>query len=387
MQKKRVLFLASWYPSKINPTLGNFVQRHAEAANEYFDVTTLYITSSEFVDRTTIEENIIHGVRTLVAYYPKVNSKVPFLNNFIKYKTYLRVAQQAYSEINEEFDLVHLNIAYPAGLFALWLKKYRKLPYVLTEQWTGYLPSKMDFKRLNGIQKWQHKKIFKNASIVFPVSSHLGDELKKLGLIDSYDVLYNVVNHDIFHPVKRNSDKVRFIHVSTFDDAHKNVSGMFRVFNLMNKVDIDFEIHIVTEGSEEKVYEVAEKYDITPDQLLVSCSLDQKGVADAMRNSDCLVLFSNYETFSVVLAEAWSTGIPCVYSKCGGLTEVKNDKIGIQVEAKDEKSLFNALSQISRKEIQFNQEEIIRFSKEFHKEMISKRIEQLYLQALRNKSS
>lgn len=378
MKKPDVLFLASWYPSKNNPNLGNFVQRHAEAANIHANVTALFITSTELVDEITIEKETVNGVETVVAYYPKVTTKIPFVKSLDKYKMYMEVSEKAFNSIDKKFDLVHLNIAYPAGLFALWLKEKRNINYVLTEQWTGYLSIKGDYTKLNYLQRWQHKKIFKNASQVFPVSSHLGEALIKHDLIDKFDVLPNVVNDKVFYPASQAKEIFRFIHISTFDDAHKNVIGMFRVFQKLQQEGLNFEVHIVTEGSKEDVLSVAEKVAFNKKQLIVESALDQNGVANALRSASCLVLFSNYETFSVVLAEAWMSGIPCVYSKCGGLTEINDPSIGVQVPIGDETSLYQSLKSVLLKKQCFNQNEITNFAAAFTRENIACKIKELY---------
>ena len=38
----KILFISSWFPSKIEPTNGNFVQRHAEAVSRLYDVEILH---------------------------------------------------------------------------------------------------------------------------------------------------------------------------------------------------------------------------------------------------------------------------------------------------------------------------------------------------------
>ena len=37
-------------------------------------------------------------------------------------------------------DLVHVQVALKAGLIALYLKWKYRIPYVLTEHWSGYYP-------------------------------------------------------------------------------------------------------------------------------------------------------------------------------------------------------------------------------------------------------
>lgn len=378
MKPKNILFLASWYPSKNNPTLGNFVQRHAEAASIYSNVTALFITSSDLVDEITIEKDEVNGVETVIAYYPKITTKLPLVKSLDNYKMYMQVSEQAFNSIDKTFDLVHLNIAYPAGLFALWLKERMNINYVLSEHWTGYLPIKNDFSKLNYLQKWQHRKIFKNASAIFPVSSHLGDALKKLTLIETYQVLPNVVNDELFYTAEEPPKRFRFIHISTFDDAHKNVSGMFRVFKKLQDDALDFDVHIVTEGPKEDVINLAKTVGLDKERLIVDRALDQNGVAQALRSASCLVLFSNYETFSVVLAEAWMSGIPCIYSKCGGLTEIENDDIGIQIITKDEDALYQSTKNLVVGKQSFKKDKIVTFSSRFIKKNVARDIDDCY---------
>lgn len=341
---KKILFLTSWYPSKENLLLGNFVEKHATIANEVAEVDVLFAVSSNKVDKLEISDKVIEGVRTVIVYYPKVKSKMPIWSSFLKKKAYLNALQTGFDKLHQKYDLVHLNISFPAGLFALKLKKNYQLDYLVTEQWTGFLPHKQTYLKLPFYIKRAFKKVFKNAKLVLPVSDHLGQHLKKLNLVDSYHPIHNVVNDTFFYPAKEKRDNnapIRFLHVSTFDDAHKNISGMLTAFSQM---EYDYVLHIITEGEEKEVWEMLGKFNIPKNRVAVDCKQTAKEVGKAMRQADCLVLFSNYETFSVVLAEAWTTGIPVIYSQCGGITEVNNPILGVQIQPKDTDALIKALS-------------------------------------------
>ena len=65
-----VLFLSSWFPSKTHHTLGNFVQRHAEAVALFAQVTVLYLSKNNRVDTITIEDSTEENVRIVRVYYP-----------------------------------------------------------------------------------------------------------------------------------------------------------------------------------------------------------------------------------------------------------------------------------------------------------------------------
>jgi glycosyltransferase involved in cell wall biosynthesis len=206
------------------------------------------------------------------------------------------------------------------------------------------LPHHQVFKTLPFYIKNKYRSIFKDAKLILPVSEHLGQALQKLNLIEQFQVIHNVVSDTFFYSStqsKISTAAVRFLHVSSFDDAHKNISGMLSAFG---KLDRDFILHIITEGNENEVWNLLNKYNVPKNKCVVEQQQTADGVGRAMRLADCFVLFSNYETFSVVLAEAWSSGLPAIYTQCGGLTEIKNPDLGIQLPLKDESALLKALA-------------------------------------------
>jgi glycosyltransferase involved in cell wall biosynthesis len=378
VRKKSVLFLASWYPSRENESLGNFVQRHAEAANKVADVTVIYAISSQSCTSIEFDRNTINGVDTLIIYYPKVKSIFPVWKQFLSKKNYLDALKKGYAHLKIEFDMIHLNEAFPAGLFAIYLKKNFSLNYLLTVHWTGYLDHTKSFEKLPFFTRNLHKKIFHNASLVLPVSEHLGKSLVKLNLIKNFEVVPNAVNAEMFYPEteKKSNSITRFIHVSSFDDKHKNVVEMLQAFKYLQDQKSGFFLHLITEGNKEYVWDLINTIGIDP----VKCKVKEKAkpfeVAKAMRESDCLVLYSNFETFSVVIAEAWMSGIPAIYSRCGGLTEIFNPELGVQIEKNNLKSLTNAL--LNFKINNFDKVRIVSESKAFKISEIAKKLSRIY---------
>lgn len=374
---KKVLFLASWFPSKENPSLGNFVLKHAEIASSIAEVDVLYAVASHSVEEATLVEEEVNNVHTLLVYYPPIKSNIPFVASLLKRAAYQKALKKGFNHLNKNYDWVHLNAVFPAGIFARWIKKKHGTPYIATVHWTGFLPQQHAFKRLPYFIRRVYRAIFKDASKVLPVSAHLGKSLQELGLVNEYEVLNNVVNEKYFYPAKKNQEKnspTRFLHISTFNDAHKNVSGMLSAFSQLKK---DFLLHLVTEGEEEEVWSLVDQYKIPRSKCIVESKLRVDQIGNAMRLADCFVLFSNYETFSVVLAEAWTSGVPAIYSRCGGLTEINNPIIGKQIEPKNEKVLLEALEKFS--ETTYNPHLIVKFSERFSSENVKNKIVKVYL--------
>jgi glycosyltransferase involved in cell wall biosynthesis len=186
------------------------------------------------------------------------------------------------------------------------------------------------------------------------------------------------VNNELFYPRTdtKDSNINRFLHVSSFNNKHKNVVDMLRAFKEMQDDKQPFILHLITEGDVESVWRIIDKIGIDTSNCIVQEKASPSEVAQAMREADCFVLFSNYETFSVVLAEAWMTGIPAIYSKCGGLTEIADTNRGVQVEKGNLKSLTNALMNFNL--TQFNKQKIVEESKAFTVARVAKKFLSIY---------
>ena len=136
-ERKKILWLVSWYPNKYDRFDGDFIQRHAKAASVHHDIHVLFIKQAE---AQKAEEQIIHqedGLTEQCIYLPKKKGLQGKLQNF-------RDWQRAYKEQIGELitslqpSFIHVHIPWKAGLLALWVKKHFGLPYLITEHWGIY---------------------------------------------------------------------------------------------------------------------------------------------------------------------------------------------------------------------------------------------------------
>ena len=349
-RRLRILFLCSWYPNRVIPALGNFVQKHAEAVALRCDVAVLHVCSDENCkEKFEVVEDYQNGVYSVNVYYKKVNRKTPILAYSQKLRRYAIAHLIGLKNIEKRygsFDLIHLNILYPAGLIARLLRKRLGIPYIITENWTVYLPSKK--VKLSRSELKNSKKIARDADCITPVSLDLQNAMEALGFDNEYEIVYNVVNMKLFHPPirKERGGKIKFLHVSTLDDAHKNISGMLRVFARLAAIRQDFEITFVGEGDKEAYIQLAKELGIYVEHVTFIGTQNTAGVSEIMRKADCFVMFSNYENLPCVMVEAMATGLPVVLSTAGGVPEHVTPDRGILVEPKDENKLLEALQEV-----------------------------------------
>ncbi len=187
----KVLFLVSWYPDKFNSISGIFIKRHAQAVSKYADVAVLYVRIDKTITKTYIENTIEEGLKTIKVYYPDNN------NSFIKsYYDYIKNSFKGYKLINKEFgkpNIIHVNVLFPAGNFALVLKLLYRIPYVITEHnsnFQGYIE-----QRLTRIQCYL---LLKFASAIMPVSSNLKERIDSFYKHRNCIVIPNIVDTDFF---------------------------------------------------------------------------------------------------------------------------------------------------------------------------------------------
>src|SRR5690606_36270759 len=190
MKRKHILFLASWYPSKNFPFSGDFDQRHAKTVSKLNDVTVLHAERNDNQKRNYEVEINEDSIKEIIVYY-KGSFFQPF--NFFKR---LIALNEGYKQV-PEIDLVHLNVTYPSGIFALFLKKFKHKKYVITEHWTGF--RKEQFKKINFVERLLIKLILKNSEIILPVSKDLGKSMLQVYPKKKMKVIPNVVNTEIFN--------------------------------------------------------------------------------------------------------------------------------------------------------------------------------------------
>lgn len=382
--KKNILFLSSWYPNRVMPTLGNFVQKHAEAVALYDHVAAVFVCSDENnQEHYEVVESEIHGVKTVNVYYKKVKHKIPVISQLQKAHRYLKAHRIGLSVVRKHqktIDLVHHNIVYPAGIVAWYLKKFHHIPYIITENWTGYLPSKNT--KLGWLELRLSRMIANNADCITPVSNDLKMAMQGWGLGKKFEIVYNVTDTRLFHPEKKDHlEKVKFIHISTLDDAHKNISGMLRVIERLSKKRNDFEAWFIGDGDSRPHQQLAKELGILNVFAFFDGTKTTTEVAEIMRKGDCFLLFSNYENLPCVMVEAFASGLPIVSSTAGGIPEHVTEKHGFLVSPRDEAALEERLEQVidGIKKKQYNPQFLHEYAvNNFSYEQVGKKFDDLY---------
>ncbi len=387
-KKVKVLFITRWYPNKHDPMWGLFVERHARAVSGFCDTVVLYVHQDESIKKCEylIESTLNNNFSEVRVYYKK--SRIPLLKSIINIFRYLKSNFIGLKHIRTRFgkpDLVHVNILTRCGLIALSLKYFKKIPFVITEHWTRYLPVSRTYKGF--LRKLLSKLVVKKASAVMPVTDNLKDAMISCGLKNNnYKVIPNVVNTENFIPAEKNTDrnKKRIIHISCFDDKQKNISGMIRVIKKLSLQRTDFEFRLVGDGHDKtKMEQYAEGLGIKNNFVFFDGLKVENDLINSLRNSDFFLMFSNYENLPVVILESYACGIPVISTDTGGIHEYLNNDLGLLVKPGDENDLLHKINYMLDNLDIYDKEKIRHYAvMHFSDEVIGKNISDIYRKVL-----
>lgn len=368
----KILFISSWFPNKLEPTNGNFVQRHAEAVALKHDVEILH-TIGDFKQKETFvfDDKIINGIRTLVVYYK--NSKNPIQNFLRRMKAY----KMGFSKMQKP-ELVHANVLHNNMLFAVYLKKKYKIPFVVSEHWTALQEENLG--RTSANIKRIAKFIAKHADYIFPVSENLKNSLKMLGIKTRMKVISNVVNTDVFRIRQTNGNKsTRFLHVSSLI-PRKRPDKIIETVHQLKVNGYDVSLEIGGDGDTATLRRLVQKLN-AEEYISVFDEISYEEVAEKMQASDCFILFSDNETQGCVILESYACGKPVIATAVGGVPEFIKPGLGVLIEKANEKELYQSMQNFIENKIAFNKPEVLRdfVIDNFSKDIISNQFTEVYI--------
>ena len=335
-ERLKILHVASWYPSEVHPSLGNFIARHVEAVATACEVEVwapVPVRGSagsvvKMRDKNGMEMREVEGqtftVRRL--YHEATRPQLVGV---------ARSVASAASKMEWTPDVVHLHVAYPAGSAAVaWAKKWG-VPVVLTEHWTAY----QDF----GAVPWWRRRVIRDVvnrvDAVCPVSADLGEAMAAaVSGMGPVHVVPNVVDTARFKPAEEETlagvpvgatrrrleghAMERLLHVSSMNDDQKNITGLLEALSPLFKANPALQITFV--GGEQARLDGHRSWveaQGLEGRIVFTGPLGTDEVVKHMQTHDVLVLNSRRENFPCVIAEAWACGIPVMSTDVGGIRE------------------------------------------------------------------
>ena len=384
MERLKVLFISTCYPTKEDPVGGVFVREHAKAVQLYDDVHVLHCAGpdpnlrrhwrmQQETDESLTERIPTHRVWYRSPHLPKIWYFIYISSTFMASR---RIASQGFRP-----DIIHAHF-YEAGVPAALIGKIYHIPVVVTEHYSGF-PRKI----IQGLDKLKARFALKMADIVMPVSKALQKGIEDYGIKARFRVVPNAVDINLFNPgsfAKTANQLKHVLFVGLLELEHKKgVPYLLNALALLRKHRKDWILHIVGDGPARLEYErMAEAIGL--DDKVVFHGLKTKGeVAEFMRNADLFVLPSPWENMPCVLIEAMASGLPIVSTLTGGIPEIVHEGVGILIPPEDAARLSDALAQMLSSLNEFDRRTVAQKALAYSSESIGKLIHSIYKDCLR----
>lgn len=384
----KVLFVTRGYPSKDDLMNGNYESVQAKAlVKKGVDVSLLCIKSRSIIhifDKTNIvsfEDEGVHVYQINVALLiiPKMwfLRKTRFNDWIIKrafYKLYIN-----YCHEQGKPDIVHAHIIFCAARTS-FLKDVFHLPFVITEHWSMMIKE--------NVPDWlqNFSQIYYKADALICVSQALADSLKKHFKVDS-TIINNMVSDKFFNTAKvvRCDNIFRFVACGAFRENRLKgfdiLVDAFASAQLPENVCLD----IIGDGPDRPYIESKIEDNHLTNQIRLLGVKTPDEVSDLLCNSDCFVLSSRLETFSIVVIEAMAKGLPVIATRCGGPEAFLRPEHGKLIEKENVKELADAMNFMVEHHSDYNSEDIRKYCyNHFSQDVIADQIIGVYNKVLNN---
>jgi len=348
---KKVLWLPSWYPNKLFPFNGDFIQRHAAAAALYQPVQVIHIVKDEkgIQTKKIMEDmHVAGGLSETIVYYKPFVTGIAVVDKLISSARYISIYKASikrYIDQQGRPGVIHVHVPFKAGILARWCKKKYDIPFIVTEHWCAYNNLNPDnFFVHNALFRSTVKKIFQSASLVTPVCESNRKELTDLFDIKKSVVVCNVADDRLFYlPGDKPELPFTFIHVSSLS-RQKNVEGILHAFSVLKNNIRHWQCIIVGPYNTSLVQQAKllglEKF------IQWTGELPYESVARHTRNAHSMVMFSRYENSPCTIIEALTAGIPVIASSVGGIPEIIDEQNGLLVASEDIDALAGAMAKM-----------------------------------------
>jgi glycosyltransferase involved in cell wall biosynthesis len=348
MSRKKILWLCSWYPSKLEPFNGDFIQRHAKAASLFNDIHVVHVVADTKKRRGKEAKELYQtpGLTEQILYFKKSNSIIGRIRGHYRTIGLYKRAFLDYVRANGKPDHIHVHIPMKAGVAAILITTDYKIRYLLTEHWGIYNEvADLNYTTRSRYFKMLTRRIFKESSRFISVSRYLGEGVNRMVLKKDYDVIPNVADTEKFFYNEQSVSKAfRFIHVSNMVKL-KNADGILRSFKNLLTSKPDAELVMVGDTND-LLHKYAIELAIPKSNIIFKGEIPYADVAKEMQQANAFILFSNIENSPCVIGESLCCGLPVIASRVGGVPELLDESNSILVNAGDEKELTNAMVQM-----------------------------------------
>ncbi len=367
--KRHILIMSSWFPTRIDPYAGNFVERFAHLLSDTYEVTVLHTMGDKNCSSIEVDDQQVENLR-IIRVYHRIAS-----NRFIHWWLQRKALRKGLLML-DHIDLIFAHVFLPRAMQFARVQRYFHAPLIVMEHGSYY--RKKLRKNFLSLHQQVIKRGSRHTSEIVAVSNVLRSDMKPLFPTTKIQVIPNFVDEQIFTLRETNPlERKKFIHISTLDKNTKNPVFLFDGFlNAYLESGKTISLTVVSDQNTDE-WERWAKLNSCSDAITFTGPCEWDEVSQLLKEHDALILTSEYETFSIVIAEAWLTGTP-VISTAVGIAANMTDALGIKIEQNNISDLKRAILNMVNGKVEYDKEFLRAFGMQFSKESVKNQLIELF---------
>jgi glycosyltransferase involved in cell wall biosynthesis len=339
-----VLIIPSWYPYPGNPLAGKFFMDQAKALAKHTEHNYYLLNFGQNEYQLTLKKPL-QNLAKLRAFASSTRQEHQLSERLweiciphLSWSSHIAKGNldRFLGNLGIQVDLIYALVSFPAGYLAMRLAAKLRVPYLIAEH-SGPFPFPQ-FTR-NGKLSTLIQDPILGAKGVIAVSTALQKQIFDSTGVE-VQVIPNMVDTDFFVPAlaKHSSPKLRLFSMSAFTLA-KGVTDLLQALYALWQIDQGFEMVWAGAGPlHRSIIRQAARLPISFPGFL-----NPEQARQQYQNCDLYLMPSRIESFSLVLIEAMSSGVPSVATACGGPSDIISAKTGILCEAQNPQALLQAI--------------------------------------------
>jgi glycosyltransferase involved in cell wall biosynthesis len=377
-----VLYISTGFPNYFNKLDGIFYLDQAIALKKYHPNSKVGFISvnpiglRDFIKKPNIFKlgmNSFDQFGVQIIHYCYIN--IPFISNFD-----IKIGKLIFPKLFVKYitkygqpQIIHLH-AYEAGLATINIKEKYKIPYIITEHSSKFINNK-----LTDTQESIAYQVFKNSSLNIAVSSYFAKNLNSKFKVP-FITIANLVKMNEFNNKEIIPKKYQIISIGTFNQNKNQIL----LLETLKKYKFG-KVLLVGEGPNEfqlknfvKEFQLTELVEFLPFQ-------PREKLFKLIKQSVCLAITSNHETFGVVAIEALACGIPVISTKAGGPDDIIVNEINGYIIENNVDSFYEAFCKVSKKLSKFAPSTFIDYAMQnFSEKAISEKLFNTYMNIIKS---
>ena len=382
-RRKTICLVTNWYPTKENPFYGTFFKEQAFALEDYYDFVILHcIEQRTFFSSCRHQPKLVNEERNTKEYSLDIkNSFFYDVANQIsdmKYRAksdrdrmgigkklssvYIRRKKKAIKRAMEsefpEFDALYcVDAQYEAGLIGIMSEVSGK-PYVISEH-SPVPPLGLLINNLN-------YEAIEKADLFLAISHDKIRQMLMQGLkLPSIFYIGNMIDEDKFACPDRSEHAVKRLLAVGANSFYKNYDLFCDIMEKLCRItDADFKIVIAGYAAGKGYAKNVEEFEKTlvsssfSGRLELIPTVERDEIADVYASADAFVMTSLQEGQPLAALEAACCGLPIYSTRCGGVEDYVDEKMGRVYNVTDADGMAEGLKEFIEGNVMYDSEYI-----------------------------